>query len=287
MTQIFISYSRVDKKFTKELAELLGHAYDHVWYDTAKLVGGDKWWETILAQIKTCDHFIFLLSPESIASEFCQKELVEAIKLSKHIIPLRIRDRTNIPESLASLHSIDCFDEITVDALNKIYSATIRRNSNKENDSKNEVSIADIKTLAILWPYITGRKIGMFVREIEYESISQEIFNSLDEFKYLRSLPEYKFLNKQLEKSFSTFTSKLAKLLYITSLNVWFDRYTNSYVSARKSANNEGRKLEHETEVILRYENEVLNRATLLQQQHKKLVQIIKVTLPNFELEKA
>jgi hypothetical protein len=33
-----------------------------------------KWWEEIQKRIAWCDGFIYLLSPESIESEYCQKE---------------------------------------------------------------------------------------------------------------------------------------------------------------------------------------------------------------------
>jgi serine/threonine kinase PknH len=126
MAHIFISYSRVDKNITKTLAELLSHAYDHLWYDTAKLVGGDEWWEKILNEIANCDHFIYLLSPESIASEWCQKELAEAQNQQKHIVPIRIRDRTPIPDNLKTLQCIDMFDKVTVRGINLIYASLIR-----------------------------------------------------------------------------------------------------------------------------------------------------------------
>jgi hypothetical protein len=100
MTRIFISYCRVDSWMSRRLAELLSQTFDEVWYDTAKLVGGDEWWEKITQQVTECDHFVFLLSPESVTSEWCHREFLEAQRLRKHIIPVRVRARTVIPDWL-------------------------------------------------------------------------------------------------------------------------------------------------------------------------------------------
>jgi hypothetical protein len=47
--------------------------YENVWFDD-NLHGGQPWWEEILSQIAICDIFVYLLSSESIASEYCLAE---------------------------------------------------------------------------------------------------------------------------------------------------------------------------------------------------------------------
>jgi hypothetical protein len=64
MAQLFISYSRVDKPFTKSLADRLKSVYS-VWFDD-DLRGGQVWWEEILHQIELGDIFVYLMSQESV-----------------------------------------------------------------------------------------------------------------------------------------------------------------------------------------------------------------------------
>jgi uncharacterized protein len=89
---IFISYSRRDKRLILNLLSLIQEVYpdDRVWYD-AGIQGGDKWWNKILGEIRNCSIFLFFMSETAIQSEFCQKELREAISKDKDIIPVMIR----------------------------------------------------------------------------------------------------------------------------------------------------------------------------------------------------
>ncbi|MFC1961176.1 pentapeptide repeat-containing protein [Chloroflexota bacterium] len=107
MTKIFISYSRVDKPFVEELIPLLQTVYgnDSVWYDK-DIRGGTQWWPEILSQIALCDIFLYLLSNESVSSEYCNKEYQEAKRLNKFIIPVEIRDRITIPDDIAKLQIV-------------------------------------------------------------------------------------------------------------------------------------------------------------------------------------
>ncbi|PJF43622.1 MAG: hypothetical protein CUN55_08140, partial [Phototrophicales bacterium] len=71
-----------------------------VWYDK-RLFAGDNWWEEIQYRIQDwCDGFIYLLSPESVASEYCNKEYNIARKKKKLIFPVLIQQRTEVPKEL-------------------------------------------------------------------------------------------------------------------------------------------------------------------------------------------
>jgi hypothetical protein len=56
MANIFISYSRVDRPFVRELARRLQRIYgsDSIWFDE-ELHGGEIWWQRILHQVSICD----------------------------------------------------------------------------------------------------------------------------------------------------------------------------------------------------------------------------------------
>jgi formylglycine-generating enzyme required for sulfatase activity len=128
MARFFISYSRVDQKpFTEEFAKRLRRVYGDasVWYD-AGLTGGQRWWDEILRQIAAAEVFIYLLSPESVGSSYCQAELAEARRLHKKILPVLIRDRTPIPPGLQAVQYVPMFRGFTADAMDDLH-ASIRR----------------------------------------------------------------------------------------------------------------------------------------------------------------
>jgi hypothetical protein len=60
MSSIFISYRRQSQPAAADLARdiaALGHS---VWFDN-ELSGGQVWWDQILAEIRRCDVFVFVL----------------------------------------------------------------------------------------------------------------------------------------------------------------------------------------------------------------------------------
>jgi formylglycine-generating enzyme required for sulfatase activity/outer membrane protein assembly factor BamD (BamD/ComL family) len=103
--KLFIGYARVDKPLCKQIAYHLEQAHE-VWYDD-RLHAGQDWWETIQQKIDWCDGFVFLLSPESVASVYCQQELALAIEARKEIFPVLIRAGTPLPEVLSHIQYTD------------------------------------------------------------------------------------------------------------------------------------------------------------------------------------
>jgi formylglycine-generating enzyme required for sulfatase activity len=108
MARIFISYSRVDRRFVEALADKLRRIYGHdnVWFDEG-LHGGDIWWEEILEQVAARDIFIYVLSNDSVQSDYCQAEFTEARRLQKQIITVQARDRTRLTDELGDIHYIN------------------------------------------------------------------------------------------------------------------------------------------------------------------------------------
>ena len=92
MAQIFLSYSHSDGDFVELIEPRIERIFgkEIMWYDRSPdgLKGGDIWWSEILRQIQYCQIFLFLLSDESGKSEWCTKELKEAILLNKTLIPV-------------------------------------------------------------------------------------------------------------------------------------------------------------------------------------------------------
>jgi hypothetical protein len=103
--RLFVSYARVDMPLCKQIAERLEDVHE-VWYDK-RLFAGQNWWNEIKNRLDWCDGFVFLLSPEAIASEYCQEELRIAQQSNKHIFPVLIQARTPIPSNLSHIHYAD------------------------------------------------------------------------------------------------------------------------------------------------------------------------------------
>lgn len=87
--RIFFSYSSQDRKAVQSLIDDL-HVLEHdVWFDDAEN-SAHSWWKTILKQIRENDLFMLAVSPHSLDSRFCQRELEYAAALGKPIMPIVI-----------------------------------------------------------------------------------------------------------------------------------------------------------------------------------------------------
>lgn len=106
MKQIFLSYSRKDLNFVEKLADDLQQAGFDIWYDLTDLEGGDRWADEIQEAIDKSDVFVTVISPNSVASEWVQKEFLYACNMKKRIIPV-LHVETSLPLWLTNLHFID------------------------------------------------------------------------------------------------------------------------------------------------------------------------------------
>ena len=86
---VFISYGRRHSKtFATKLHDALAKEHYSVWFDQNDIPLGVDFQEQINEGIANAHNFVFIISPHSIRSEFCLKEIEMAIKLNKRIIPL-------------------------------------------------------------------------------------------------------------------------------------------------------------------------------------------------------
>src|SRR5687768_7146823 len=106
MTQIFISYSRKDLQFVEGLASDLKQAGFEVWYDFLRLRGGERWRIEIQNALKASQCVITVLSPDSVDSEWVEREFLFASSLKRGIIPLLLRD-CELPLNYMDLNYID------------------------------------------------------------------------------------------------------------------------------------------------------------------------------------
>jgi len=116
--RLFVSYARVDRPFCEQIVRTLETAHE-VWYDR-RLHAGKKWWNEILKRLDWCEGFIYLLSPESVASEYCQNEYAIAAEQGKLVIPVRIQANTDIPPELLEIQVADFSEGLTAEAVARL-----------------------------------------------------------------------------------------------------------------------------------------------------------------------
>ncbi len=100
----FISYRRLpaDTAFVDQLQQTLAERGMNVWVDRTDIEPAADWSERILRGIEAAKAFIFVITPESVVSEQCLRELETAVQHRKLIIPVALRatDRRGLPASL-------------------------------------------------------------------------------------------------------------------------------------------------------------------------------------------
>jgi len=110
IASVFISHSSLepDRTVTKSLAEGLKEVGFDVWWDENGLEGGDIFAAEILEAIIRQHYFLLVVSPRSIASRWCQRELIRATELGREIRPLILEQVSNerLPIVLADLQCV-------------------------------------------------------------------------------------------------------------------------------------------------------------------------------------
>src|SRR5574339_91396 len=93
MAKLFVSYSRKDSVVARKLIDAFKTVIgQEVWVDWESIPPAVDWLEQIFRGIEEADAFIFLVSPDSIASEVCKVEVARAVLNNKRIIPIVLRD---------------------------------------------------------------------------------------------------------------------------------------------------------------------------------------------------
>ena len=106
--RIFISCSRRDQSWGESLAARLRQAGLEVWLDR-DLVGSQAWWDTVLAQLRSCSAVVAGVSKAYLNSPACRSERAYAVDLGKPVLPVIIEsiNAAMLPSDLARLQIID------------------------------------------------------------------------------------------------------------------------------------------------------------------------------------
>lgn len=138
MAHVFLSYNEQDRPFILALAEHLVRAEHDVWLDVWRISGRVPYWEEIKEGIEQCSHFIFAISPDSIASDSnARVELEHAASLPADqrpiIVPILVRetDLKRLPSAISPswLHIHDFVHKPYETMLSSVLHALAARNA--------------------------------------------------------------------------------------------------------------------------------------------------------------
>jgi len=87
-----ISYSRRDLSFVRLLVAHFEASGRKVWVDYQRIPTAVDFMSEITAGIRDSGAFIYVLSPDSVASKYCDAELDAALQMGKRIIPLVVKE---------------------------------------------------------------------------------------------------------------------------------------------------------------------------------------------------
>jgi TPR repeat protein len=104
--KVFVSYSRKDKNFVGWLSDALQARDMRVFRDLDDILPTEEWWPRIEKLIAATDTVIFVISPDSVGSKLCLRELALCEELNKRVAPIVLREVPGhlLPEALAKLN---------------------------------------------------------------------------------------------------------------------------------------------------------------------------------------
>lgn len=109
--KVFISHSSKDKRFVRKLKDDLNENSISTWFDEDQLKVGDSLLEKLEDSLEDSTHFMIILSPHSVKSQWVKYELENAIKINQKIIPIKYQD-CKIPPELKKYLYVDLSNEI-------------------------------------------------------------------------------------------------------------------------------------------------------------------------------
>ena len=112
--RVFISYSRGDIEFVRELRIALEHYGFEVLIDNKSIHPGEDWQKRLGHLIRNCERIVFVLTNKSAQSRMCLWEAKYAVEQSKSImvaVPGLLDTNILPPEPLAKLHWVTCWSD--------------------------------------------------------------------------------------------------------------------------------------------------------------------------------
>ncbi len=108
-TDVFISYSRKDGDFARQLNSKLQEASKTTWFDQESIASGVDFESELYKGISSANNFVFILSPDAVLSQYCEREVDYAHEQGKRILSVLAReiDAHSLPKKLRLINWID------------------------------------------------------------------------------------------------------------------------------------------------------------------------------------
>ncbi len=118
MADVFVSYSRRDSDFVGRLAGALRARGKDVWVDVEGIRDAEVFPAALRGAVESSHGFLFVISPDSVASPFCEQEVEHATELNKRIVPLVLRrvPDENVPGEIRQRNWIPFDDGLDFEA---------------------------------------------------------------------------------------------------------------------------------------------------------------------------
>ena len=102
MADVFVSYSRRDSETVQRIVSALQERGKDVWLDVDGIRDAEVFPAALRTAVEGSDSFVFVISPDSVASRFCEQEVEHALELNKRIVPLALRPVADeeVPEGI-------------------------------------------------------------------------------------------------------------------------------------------------------------------------------------------
>jgi len=133
-TEVFISYSVANKIQQQNIVKSLSRYGITTWLHSRDIAKGVDFNEALKKGIEQASNMLYMISNESVKSEYCNLELDLAIKLNKRIIPILIEpvESSTIPAIIKNLQYIDFTDNKAAETLAQLQ--TLDREERIEKD---------------------------------------------------------------------------------------------------------------------------------------------------------
>ncbi|MDX2211778.1 MAG: TIR domain-containing protein [Oculatellaceae cyanobacterium bins.114] len=141
MTQVFLSYANEDREIMEKVRHSLRYQGITVWSTSTDIQIGEDFTRALRRGIEQSDNLVYLMSSDSLQSEYCQMEIEYAHQLNKRIVPLLLRlvDMNHVPFALHDLQYIDLTTVISEDNYHTCEAQllnTLRQNENYHRQHK-------------------------------------------------------------------------------------------------------------------------------------------------------
>lgn len=116
--RVFLIYAREDVDFARDLARVLRENGFTPWLDVDEITAGQVWQKAVIRALEESAVALVLISPHLDKAGFVQEELKIALdtlqgseKDISPIIPVRLEDKTEVPERLAQVQWVNLFED--------------------------------------------------------------------------------------------------------------------------------------------------------------------------------